>query len=216
MRSERPSPAEFLAAMRLPASIGPQSFGPWSIERRSASESAMAMKGRKIEVGWPDYALLRRQTLGTLHHVPPGEVVMDDTLTELRKHLPIVMNARGRVLVSGLGIGCVVRGLLASPLVEKVDVIEIDLDVCRVIGTEFRGNPRVEIHLGDALSIGWPSDWRWDFAWHDIWCDGNAGLARLHVNLILTYRDRVDRQGAWGLPRTVKRMLEDTVEGFIR
>jgi hypothetical protein len=50
------------------------------------------------------------------------EVVMEDSPRELRRHLPIWMHAHGRVLVTGLGLGCVVRGLLASPHVEYIDV----------------------------------------------------------------------------------------------
>jgi spermidine synthase len=50
---------------------------------------------------------------------------MEDTLSELRRHTPIFMRAKGRLLVTGLGLG-VVRGLLAKPEVEHIDVVEID------------------------------------------------------------------------------------------
>jgi hypothetical protein len=36
---------------------------------------------------------------------------MNDFPQELKKHLDFVLRARGRVLVTGLGLGCVVRGL---------------------------------------------------------------------------------------------------------
>lgn len=196
---------QLLEACRVPAALLPQSFGLWSIERRSAAESSKMNKGRRIEVGWPTYTLLRRVTKATLHHEPPGEVVMDDTLTELRKHLPILMHARGRVLMSGLGLGCALRGLLASPKVEHVDVVELDPDVLRVCGAEFEGDPKVTMHLGDALQFPWPESARWDYAWHDIWDED--GTQVLHARLILRFIDKVKFQGAWMLPREAKRVI---------
>jgi hypothetical protein len=37
-------------------------------------------------------------------------------------------------------LGCVVRGLLSKPEVERIDVVEIDGDILRVVGKEFRGD----------------------------------------------------------------------------
>lgn len=148
---------------------------------------------------------LTEATLGS----PPGECVMDDCAPELRRHLPIWLAARGRVLVTGLGLGCVVRGLLASPAVAQVEVVEIDSNVIELVWPEFEAEPRVALRQGDALSLDWPSDHTWDYAWHDIWADPDdettADLDRLHQALLLRYRDRCPRQGAWQLPRLVKR-----------
>lgn len=128
---------------------------------------------------------------------------MEDSPRELRRHLPVLLAARGRVLVSGLGLGCVVRGLLSLPEVEHVDVVEIDRNVLRLTGAEFSDHPRVTLHLGDALRIRWPRRTRWDFAWHDIH-DEYGHLAVLHTRLLLRYQRRVGRQGAWGLPRWLR------------
>ncbi len=198
-----PTPADFLDAARVPDSLEPQEFGLWTIQRVRADESIMG------ELGWlgsrPHYTLLRRLTEATLHHA--GEIVMEDSLRELRRHLPIWLAARGRVLVSGLGLGCVVRGLLASPAVEHVDVIELDDKVIKVVGAEFSRNTRVTLWHGDALTIEWPEEKRWDYAWHDIWCEG-SGLQILHMELMKRYSPRCTMQGAWQFPRMFRRLIK--------
>jgi len=134
---------------------------------------------------------------------------MEDSYRELARHLPIWMRASGRVLVTGLGLGCVIRGLLAKPEVEFIDVIEIDKGIARVVGAEFANNPRVILHVADALS--WPiGKQRWDYAWHDIWSDTDAGephLQVLHGKLIKRFAGHVPEQGAWEFPRKIKRAL---------
>jgi hypothetical protein len=203
-------PHDFLQAARVPETLQPQSFGAWTIDRvRSTGGGEMLRpieNGRWEWSGWPSITLLYRQTLATMH-LPHGDVVMEDSRRELLRHMPIWLAARGRVLVSGLGLGCVVRGLLASPAVEHVDVVELDPDVLRIVGAEFAGNPRVALHLGDARRIEWPAKARWDFAWHDIHSDEGFGhLQVLHAELIVRYAGRVtERQGAWMFPRFAKR-----------
>src|SRR6185295_6407091 len=147
-------PHDFLEAARVPKSVEPQEFGLWTIERRTLHGPDGPSKFWRELIGpcrWLDYTILRRWTLASMHlHL--GEIVMEDSERELRRHLPIWLNARGRVLKTGLGLGCVVRGLLANPDVHHVDVVEIDADIIRIIGAEFAGNPRVTIHHADALT----------------------------------------------------------------
>lgn len=193
-------PAAFLKAARCPTSLIPQEFGLWRIQRRERPQQAFEGAVFDYVVGAPFQTVLYRLTEATMH--TEGEVVMEDGLPELRRHLPIWLHARGRVLVTGLGLGCVVRGLLANPLVTHVDVIELDRAIIRAIGPEFQEEPRVRITQGDALECELPGEW--DYAWHDIWCEG-TGLQVLHTKLIHRYRRRVGAQGAWMLPRYVKR-----------
>lgn len=197
------TPSEFIAAARVPHSLREAEFGPWTIRRMRADSESLAGVIERLNIGFDDYCLLHRITDATMH-TPPGEVVMEDSRRELQRHLPIWLAARGRVLVTGLGLGCVVRGLLASPAVVHVDVVEIDGGIMSHVGAEFLGHPRCTLHEADALTIEWPEGTRWDCAWHDIWCDG-PGLQRLHAKLIWRYVDRVAHQGAWMLPRFASR-----------
>ena len=187
-------PIDFITAARVPDSLTPQVFGPWTIERRRISPAIA-----RFDV----YTLLFRTSLATLHLEGPGEVVMEDSRFELQQHLPIWLHAKGRVLVTGLGLGCVVRGLLASPDVEDITVVEIDRSILRVVGHEFESNRRVRLVHGDAFRVQLPG--RFDFAWHDLWTDGEAHLQTLHAALLVRYCAQCRWQGAWQLPRWFKR-----------
>lgn len=193
----KPDPADFLAAARVPATLAPQRFGLWEIERRWFPAGSAPAR----HCGAEQQTALRRLSWRSLHS-DAGEIVMEDSRMELARHLPIFMAARGRVLISGLGLGCVLRGLLIKPEVEHVDVVELDPGILRVVGAEFRGHPRVTLHFGDALTVRWPRATAWDFAWHDVWVDG-PGLDRLHTRLIGRYHRRCRHQGAWQMPRPV-------------
>lgn len=199
------TPTDYIEAARVPHRLKPQSFGLWQIERVKARGHIVGNTLFLDEevVGFPDYTILSRQTLATLHK-ERGEIVMEDSALELRKHLPIWLAARGRVLVTGLGLGCVVRGLLANPDVDQVDVVEIDRGIARVVGHEFASNPRVRIVVGDATSVPLPG--RFDFAWHDLWSEDDH-LQRIHLNLFVRFRRQCRVQGAWAFPRMFSRLM---------
>jgi hypothetical protein len=207
--------ADYLAAARVPAWLPPQAFGAWKIERHDLRDlrgiTDTARHGLLAQTGWPTWTALRRLTLAQMHLDNAWDVVMEDSVAELRRHLPIWLAARGRVLVTGLGLGCVVRGLLASPDVRHVDVVEIDPDLLRVVGAEFAADPRVTLHLADAFRFARRCGRRrWDYAWHDLWRapedEADGGLHVLHARLLLLYEGRCGRQGAWTFPRDVARI----------
>lgn len=135
-----------------------------------------------------------------------GYTIMEDSDRELRRHFQAVKHAKGRVLKTGLGFGCFVRACLAKPEVEHIDVIEIDPEIAEHFGSLFRDNPRVNIHVADALKWEIPPDSHWDLVWHDIYCDGNDGLQRLHTELLKRFKNHSSIQGAWNLPSWAKRM----------
>ena len=150
--------------------------------------------------------ILSHMTMATMHR-RYGDVVMEDSRRELCRHLPILMVAKGRVLVTGLGLGCVVRGLLSLDEVEHVDVIELDRLIIDAIGPEFVDDPRVVIHHCDALGFK-PIDERWDYAWHDLWFEDGAGpLNRAHTQLIHNLCHHVEHQGCWGMDRRISRIV---------
>jgi len=203
------TPSEFIEAARVPVTLKPQTFGPWEIRRTEIKQLLKLPFSERLKaqlrIGFDSYTLLERQSWNTLHLARP-EVVMEDTLQELQRHLPIWLNAKGSVLVTGLGLGCVVRGLLASAAVERITVVEIDASILRIVGHEFKSNPRVELIHGDALKVPL-RDRKFDFAWHDLWTDGEEHLVILHVKLIHRFKKRCRAQGAWQLPRMIKRIV---------
>lgn len=204
-----PRATAFLEAARVPHTLQPQKFGDWQIDRPFLPEH------RRGGMPWSDFTLLRHGIFPKIDysnmHIADDDgrildVVMEDSPRELARHLPIWLHAHGHVLKTGLGLGCVVRGLLANPEVTHIDVVEIDADIIRVVGAEFACNPRVTIHQGDAHELSFPSDTRWDFAWHDIWTEENKGLHQQHMKLFVKFDKQADRQGAWQMPREIKEL----------
>lgn len=206
---------EIMAAAAVPDSVKNQDFGEWSLFRQTLPMHMVAdALGREefatlvqyVKPKDPDWHHIRiMRDDGTI-----PDVVMEDSPQELRKHLPIWMHGKGHVLKTGLGLGCVVRGLLTKDDVEHITVIEIDADIIRVIGKEFEGNPRVTIHHADALDFDYSTLPRIDYAWHDIWCPENDGLQILHAQLLKKCNAIV--HGAWAFPREFKRLYGQRME----
>jgi spermidine synthase len=194
-----------LQASRVPDGLLPLGeFGLWKLARVNFTDDTAFGAASIMFNGWPSYHVLGRMTEAKMH-LEWGDIVMLDNRPELVKHLPILMNAAGRVLVSGLGLGCVVRGLLSRKQVEHVDVIEIDRQILDRIGPEFSGNDRVTLHHADALQFPLNGQ-RWDWAWHDLY-DEHRALQILHADLIMRFHHHVRHQGAWQMPRWAKRRI---------
>ena len=124
-------------------------------------------------------------------------MVMSDTRDEYRDHAEAIFQARGRVLIHGLGLGCFLKAILAKSEVTHVDVVEIEQDVIDLIGPYFASDPRVVIHQGDAYAYQFPRGTRWDISWHDIWGDKNCDDLEGHARLSRRYGGRVEWQGCW-------------------
>ena len=122
--------------------------------------------------------------------------VMSDTDAEMRDHYGAVINAKGHILLNGLGIGMVLKGCLNKPEVTKATVIEIDPDVIALVGPHYT-DTRVEIVCADAYAYQPPKGVRYGMVWHDIWsdiCSDNLeGMKKLHRK----YGRRTDWQGSW-------------------
>jgi hypothetical protein len=135
------------------------------------------------------------------------EIVMSNTPQEMKDHQDALDNAFGKVLVHGLGLSCVVSGLLAKPEVHHIDVVEIDADLIELVGPAYEREGRVTIHQGDCLTYDWPKGKRWNYVWHDIWTDiresniSNPEEAEFGITYEMLHRKfggRCDYQASWG------------------
>jgi len=201
--------SDFLASMkadRVPAGWS----GLWYITKTSLTESTRNVRHEKPVLLPPGtYTFLYRLTDATLYCDPPGEVVMEDTPFELKTHLGFVMQARGRVLVTGLGLGCVVRGLLANSAVEHVTCVENSKDVLKLVGP-YMPKDRLTIVEADALEWTAKNKETFDCAWHDLWTDRSQGEPHLdlwHLTLLHNCRRTVKQQGAWAFDKQIKKCL---------
>ena len=185
--------------------------GLWHIFKQELQYPAIGIyRGNPVSVQAGTYTHLARWTLATLHH-DNGEVVMEDHEQELLTHLQFMLKASGHVLVCGLGLGCVTRGLLANPNVDHVTVLEKSRDVMDLVAP-YMPTDRLTI-VDDADALKWTKTENlkaFDCVWHDIWSDPDEHqphLDVLHAQLIVNCQNRIERQGAWNLNRKTKREL---------
>ena len=149
------------------------------------------------------YTYLYRATIENLH-LEHGECVMEDTPKELNTHLNFVLRAKGNILITGLGLGCVVRGLLFKKDVTKITVIERDKSVLSLVAPYMPKDERLNIIEADAIEWTKNNTENFDFAWHDVWDDKDNDekpLPLIHSDLMINLLKTVKRQGAWGMTR---------------
>lgn len=204
------TPAEYLPAMSASAIPEGESY-LWLITKLNFPEGKLCYRHWKpITLPRGTYTYLTFLTDEKLLRTPPGEVVMEDTPFELRTHLGFVMNAYGRVLVTGLGLGCVIRGLLVNPDVEHITCIENSEHVLRLVAPHMPTD-RVTIIQADALEWCAQNRSQFDCGWHDLWTNREVGQPHLdawHQRLLLDCRRYVKHQGAWAYDRSLRTYLK--------
>ena len=111
--------------------------------------------------------ITHRAGVCTLH--VDGVPVMSDTPQEREQAQEFVDNARGHVLVAGLGLGWVLHAV--KDKVRSLTVIEKSADVIRLVG-----------HTANCALIGLADIWDWspghlryDTIWLDIWDKSPSG-----------------------------------------
>lgn len=166
--------------------------GDWRVERVTISREAAALAAavhphRPTEPG--DFTTLRRR----------DKLVMIDSDTEFRDHFPLTRNARGRVLLHGLGLGMAARLCLDNPGVEHVTVVEKSPDVIALVAPHYldRYGGRLSVIEGDAFSWKVPTSARWNAIWHDIWDDIRRENVKEMKTLHRRFGRRTDWQGSW-------------------
>lgn len=176
--------------------------GDWKITKFTVSEHdirgmSYALNGRPVPAG----------TYTRLVKNGAWDPMMSDTPAEIGDHLDFIHRATGNCLLNGLGLGVVLKAILAKSEVTHVDVIEIEQDVINLVYPTYQDENRVTLHHADAFEIQWPKDKYWDCAWHDIWpsiCTDNLlEIARLKHK----YAHKVKYQAAW---------LEDLLRSYRR
>lgn len=108
---------------------------------------------------------------------PPGlytvlfrgdECWMTDQPRELLDSRLFCEAAAGRVLITGLGIGAVPAWLAKQDRVDRIDIVERNIDVINLVWPHLEQRSS-KLHLHHADAWQWLPDATWDMAWHDIW-----------------------------------------------
>lgn len=126
-------------------------------------------------------------------------VVMSNTPAEMLDHSVFISNAKGHVLINGLGIGYVADACCEKPDVEHVTVVELEQDVIDMVAPILKkkhGN-KITIVCHDAHTYTPPRGVRYNCVWHDIWdyidSDNLPSMNTLHRK----YGRRCDYQDSW-------------------
>jgi len=171
--------------------------GDWRVEKFTVSEEdakleriravfSFSNRGRGVPAG--DYTRLCYN----------GAVVMSDTPDEIMDYRYFMNIATGNVLINGLGLGVVLKGVLFKDSVEKVIVNEISEDVIRLVVPSIK-DERVTINHADAF-IWKPDDLRFNAVWHDIWdniCSDNLESMKCLHRKYGHYLQKPSYQGSW-------------------
>lgn len=137
-----------------------------------------------------------------------GQLWMSDTPDERSDHCEPLFQAQHlgarTALVTGLGLGMVVGGLLQLESIESVTVVELNTDVTQLVGWYYQQmaanlGKSFEVVTGDAMnpSALFHSGSHWDVAWHDIWANICADDYEEHKLIRRRYGRRVSWQGVW-------------------
>lgn len=203
--------AEILAAAKADAIPAGES-GLWKIHKMTCHKALSIpahMGGHSLELPPGIYTSLFRVTMATMHGY--GELVMHDFPAEIDTHLGFALAARGQVLITGLGLGCVTRMCLANPNVKHVTVIENSPHVINLVYPHMPAMERLTVIPADATQWVKKTKRKFDCAWHDLWTDEAAGephLQTVHMKLICDLAGRVPMQGAWKFPREFRRQMK--------
>jgi len=101
-------------------------------------------------------------------------LMMSDTQMERRTNAEFVHQARGNVLIAGLGVGMILVPILKKPEVKTVLVVEKYQDVIDLVTPSFKeaiDDDRLVIIREDIFKMELEADWRFDTIYFDIWPD---------------------------------------------
>jgi hypothetical protein len=150
-------------------------------------------------------------------YVPSGEytklvnrygIMMSDTPDEIWDNLEFIHQAKGHVLVTGLGLGVVIQALLRKDGVESVTVIEKSDDVIFLVEDHYQklaselGKEFIVLE-GDCFEfdVGELPREKYDYIWHDVWqdlCSDNLEEMGILKRKYKKFVNEAKNQQCWG------------------
>lgn len=171
------------------------SNGPWKIDTKVLTDDEIGLSNlRAIRDGFPEM-VVTPGTYRILRHERQG-IVMSNTRMEIITNREFILNAKGDVLVLGLGLGMVLEALLKKPGVTSITVIEISPELIELVGPHFTDERLTIIHA-DALTWQPPKGQRYGAVWCDIWATISAENYEDMKLLTRRYGRRADWVGCW-------------------
>lgn len=172
-----------------------------------------------FEIGEPEASYTRMRAAATGGREQPipkgsycrlmvdGDVMMSDTPAERRENTGLIVNAKGDVLIAGLGIGMVIIPLLAKTTVKSVFVVEKSYDVIDLVEAPLRkelarrfGEERsYDLGVMEGNIFEWepPQGEKWDTLYFDIWADKCTDNLKEMATLHKKFGRRKTSKDAW-------------------
>jgi hypothetical protein len=188
----------FILNERMPLVTVPEGkSGKWSVVRFTVSEEDAKFTRLQAAIGGRARDYVPEGTYTKLCN--EGGVVMSDTPSERREHYPIVFEAKGHVLMSGLGIGMALQACLLKPVVESVTVIEIEADVIALVAPHYQAmfGDRFKLVHADVREWKPAKGIKYQAVWHDIWSDICSDNWPDMVRIKRRFQHYAEWQGCW-------------------
>lgn len=171
--------------------------GDWEVERFTVGEQAASAFNIKAAGSGHSRGILP----GIYTRLAcKGRIIMSDTPQEKLDHVLPVQMAYGHMLVTGLGLGIVIRAMLLKPKVKSVTVVENSADVLSLVLPTLKAEfgDRLAVVEADALEWKLPTEVGWHGAWHDIWPSLSVTNLPQMTKLKRKFCRRVVWQHCWG------------------
>jgi len=127
------------------------------------------------------------------------ETVMSNTPMETETNKDVISEARGDVLIAGLGMGLVVLGIQDKPEVTSITIIEKHQEVIELVKPQLALNSKVNIIVNDIFDFKTTN--KYDTIYFDIWnnicTDEWEGIKKLKR----TFRKNLNKNGWMGVWR---------------
>lgn len=143
-----------------------------------------------FEIGEKDFIAMYRMGISAGRYVKlshNGECVMSDTDTEKRTNSSFVINAHGKVLIGGLGIGLILLAIQDKEEVWHITVVEKNKEVIELVGSQLPLNSKVHIVHDDVFE--YKPLFKYNTIYMDIWNYINSDVYEREMKpLISRYR----------------------------
>lgn len=174
---------EFRMTIAMHEFLSPRESKRFSLNHEVATVDDVArMRLRDSLNGRNEYENFTAGTYVILRDKVKDEIIMSDTWMEWKTNFDFLNQARGDVLVAGLGIGMVLLSIQDKTNVTSVTVVEKSKDIIDMVASQLPLNSKVKIVHSDIFDF--VSKETYDTIYFDIWNDissDNAGdMLRLH------------------------------------
>lgn len=136
-----------------------------------------------------------------------GKLMMSDTAMERITNIDFIDNAKGRVLIAGLGVGLILQAILDKENVSEVVVVEKYQDVIDLVASRFN-HPKLKIVCADIFEYELPKTEKFDTIYFDIWADINEDnlkeMKTLHAKFRKNKTSKESYMDSWYKSRLIK------------